>query len=250
VKITIHTLYWLGVITLLTLFFGQESKDFQQAFYFATMLMPIAMGTSYFFIYYLIPNYLLKRRFWRFGLYLFYTLVFSLYLEMLSALFAFIVIANYQFENLNPLTTDVVTMGITISFIVLFTAFGQLLRKYFIQEDQITELEAHKKKNQLELIQVRAERKLISIRLNELCFIESLSDYVKIHTTETTIITKEKISKLERDLPDSFLRIHRSYLVNSLMIESFTKESVSICDQELPISRTYKPEVIKILMKD
>lgn len=249
-RIAKHTIYWLGVIGLLTLFFGQASKDFAQAFYFATLLMPIAMGTTYFFIYYLIPEYLLKRRFFLFGLYFFYTLIFSLYLEMLSAVIAFIVHANYQFQNMNPLTVDTVTMGITIFFIVFVTAFGQLIKKYFIKEDELSELNQAQEKNQLEMIQIRSDRKLIPIRLDELCYIESLSDYVKIHTTSETIISKEKISKLESELPEYFLRIHRSYLINSQLIKSFTRESIQICQQQIPISRTYKAKVIEILMKD
>jgi len=41
-------------------------------------------------------------------------------------------------------------------------------------------------------------------------FIESLKDYIKIHTTTKTIITQFKITAIEQRLPDMFLRIHRS----------------------------------------
>lgn len=249
-KITKHILYWLGIICLLSLLFGQESNNYQQAFFFASLLMPVALGTTYFFIYYLIPEFLLKKRFFLFALYFVYTLILSLYLEMLSAVGAFVLYANYQYENMNSLSTDVVTLGITIFFIVFASAFGQLLLHYFQQEETLDQLTHEKIKNEREVIQVRSERKNIPIKISEITYIESLSDYVKIHTINSSIITKEKISYYDMNLPSYFIRIHRSYLVNSNSIESFTKEYLSINKQQLPISRTYKSSVINSLMRD
>ena len=211
---------------------------------------PTHNGNTYFFIYFLIPKYLLTRRFFLFGLHFLYTVIISLYLEMLSTLAAFMVYANYQFENMNPLSVDTVTMGVTIFFIVFVTAFGQLLKKFLITQDELEELSSEKEKDRIDTIQIRSDRKMIPVQLDQLCYIESLADYVKIHTNSDTFITKEKISKLEEKLPSYFLRIHRSYLVNAKLIKSFTKESINVCEQQLPISRTYKPNVMQILMAD
>lgn len=212
--------------------------------------MPVALGTTYFFIYYLIPQYLLKKRFFLFGLYFVYTLILSLYLELLSAVGAFVLYANYQYENMNPVSTDVVTLGITIFFIVFATAFGQLLLRYFQQEEELDQLAIEKSRNEQEVIQVRSDRKNIPIKISEITFIESLSDYVKVHTIKSSFITKEKISQFHKGLPSQFIRIHRSYLVNSYLIESFTKECITINKQQLPISRTYKNSVMKSLLGD
>ena len=62
------------------------------------------------------------------------------------------------------------------------------------------------------------------------------------------IMTKEKISELQERLPDSFLRIHRSIIVNRDKIQSFNRELIVVKEVELPLSRKYKEEVMLTLM--
>ena len=79
---------------------------------------------------------------------------------------------------------------------------------------------------------------------DEITYVESLADYVKIVKSDgDTVITKEKISAIADKLPDLFIRIHRSFIINTAAINSFTKESIVIKDQTFPISRTYKKMV-------
>ncbi len=59
--------------------------------------------------------------------------------------------------------------------------------------------------------------------------------------------SKEKISTIERDLPDSFLRIHRSYIVNTEKISRFDYHGVEVNDILLNIGRTYKKQVLDTL---
>ncbi len=95
---------------------------------------------------------------------------------------------------------------------------------------------------------VRSERKMIKIDFSEILFIESYSDYIKIHTNEKIITTRETISSIEAKLPSNlFLRIHRSYIISFKHIESFTNEHITIKNNSLPISRGYKKEVLKNL---
>ncbi len=97
-------------------------------------------------------------------------------------------------------------------------------------------------------INVRADRKNFKILLNDILYIESLKEYIKVTTTTKNIITKQSISSLEILLPKSaFIRIHRSFIVAINKIESFTSDSIQIDRQELPISRMYRHEVEKIL---
>jgi DNA-binding LytR/AlgR family response regulator len=95
-------------------------------------------------------------------------------------------------------------------------------------------------------ISLRADRKNVKVPLSDILYIESLKDYIKVITSTRTIIAKQSISALEETLPrESFLRIHRSYIVALNKIESYTRELVEIARQELPISRMYRHEVEK-----
>ena len=97
-------------------------------------------------------------------------------------------------------------------------------------------------------IYVRSDRKVLKILLQDILFIESLKDYVKIHLEEEIIITKKKISNLEDKLPEEqFIRAHRSFLVASKYIKAFTSETIEVKKHEIPIGRTYKNSVLSFL---
>ncbi|WP_432410653.1 LytR/AlgR family response regulator transcription factor [Rasiella sp. SM2506] len=97
---------------------------------------------------------------------------------------------------------------------------------------------------------VRSERKMIKVDYSSILYIESYSDYLKIHTESETIVTRETITAIEAKLPkQQFLRIHRSYIISIHFIQSFTNEYITINNEALPISRSYKKAVLKQLEK-
>ena len=97
-------------------------------------------------------------------------------------------------------------------------------------------------------INFRSDRKMIKVALNDILYIESIKDYIKVVTVTNTVITKQSISSVEEMLPkEIFIRIHRSYIVALNKIESYNNELVWIAKQELPISRMYRHEVGKTL---
>lgn len=92
---------------------------------------------------------------------------------------------------------------------------------------------------------VRSDRKMLKIDFNSIIYIESYSDYIKIHLPNETIVTRETISAIEAKLPkQQFMRIHRSFIISLHNIESFTNEHITINKQALPISRSYRKEVL------
>ena len=242
-----HGIFWLAVVGILTVYFGRASDDFLQAFYFTTFLLPVALATTYFFNYFLVPKYLVHRRYTLFGLYFFYTLIISLYLEMLVMTISFIVLANYQYANMNPLTVDLFSLTITVYLIVIASAFYKTVRSLQQLSAEKNELQSEKEKSEKKFITVRSDRKEVPIEIDTIKYIESLADYVKIHAGTTIVITKEKISRLQGQLPEHFIRVHRSFIVNKLGIDSFNKEVVKINGTDIPIGRTYKKEVIQEL---
>ena len=97
---------------------------------------------------------------------------------------------------------------------------------------------------------VRADRRMVKIDFESIIYIESYSDYIKIHLANETIITRETISAIEAKLPSKyFLRIHRSYIIALKHITSFTNEEITINNTALTISRSYKKDVLHILEK-
>jgi two-component system LytT family response regulator len=94
----------------------------------------------------------------------------------------------------------------------------------------------------------RADRKMVKVVLQDILYIESMKDYVKIFTRGGTIITKQSISSVEAMLPErEFVRSHRSFIVATRHIKSFTSELIEIHNTEIPIGKFFRNEVMKIV---
>jgi DNA-binding LytR/AlgR family response regulator len=133
---------------------------------------------------------------------------------------------------------------------ISFDRFIKAVNKVMDTRLPATEIGEAKNKKEVEetLLYFRSDRKMIKVSLDEILYIESLKDYIKVITPSKTIITKQSISSLEETLPkDKFLRIHRSFIVSLDKIECFNSEMVEIAKKEFPISRMYKHEVERVL---
>lgn len=95
---------------------------------------------------------------------------------------------------------------------------------------------------------LRAERKNIKVKFSDILFIESLKDYIKVVTKEKTIVAKQTISSINEELPQTlFIRTHRCFIVSINCIESFTHELIKVDKYEIPISRTFRRDIEKVL---
>ena len=93
----------------------------------------------------------------------------------------------------------------------------------------------------------RADRKMVKVFLEDILYVESLKDYVKIHRrNQSPLIVKQTISNVEEMLPShAFARIHRSYLVSLKQITAYTSKDVEIGQVELPIGRVFSQQFNK-----
>lgn len=131
-----------------------------------------------------------------------------------------------------------------VSFGRFMKAINKVQRK---TEENIT-TETVMNMNTESFLYVKMDKKVLKVYLEDIIYIESQKDYVKIATTEKEIITKQKISYLEERLPNGqFVRIHRSYLVAINKITAFSSTNIEISEIELPIGRSYKQFVIDAL---
>ena len=83
--------------------------------------------------------------------------------------------------------------------------------------------------------------------LQEILFFKGADDYVELHLEMKKYLLSERLSQLENKLPDSFMRIHRGTIVNRTRINEFDGSGVEVGGHYLPVSKTYRPTLIKIL---
>ncbi|MEQ9301274.1 MAG: LytTR family DNA-binding domain-containing protein [Cyclobacteriaceae bacterium] len=97
---------------------------------------------------------------------------------------------------------------------------------------------------------VREDKKMRKIVVKEIQYIESIKDYVKIITDGHVFTTYLQISYLEKKLPEeSFVRVHRSFIVGICHIKAYSSTDIEIGDQSIPIGRHYKNHVMSLLDK-
>ncbi len=88
------------------------------------------------------------------------------------------------------------------------------------------------------------DKKQVKVFEDEILFIESLKDYVKIHTKENKLVTKFQIGELESVLDKAlFIRTHKSFIVNKDKITAFGAMEIEIGNIHVPIGRSYKDDV-------
>lgn len=99
-----------------------------------------------------------------------------------------------------------------------------------------------------EKISVQSEKKTVLIPVNEILFIESQKEYIKIQTTSASHVTKYALSKIEAELNSKFfLRVHRSFIVGIENIKAFNSNEIEIAGKIIPIGGNYREIVAQKL---
>lgn len=95
---------------------------------------------------------------------------------------------------------------------------------------------------------VNVNKKQIRIIFDDILYIESLKDYVRIHTISKRLVVKSNIGKIETQLPSKlFVRTHRSYIAALAKITAYTQKDIEIGEIEVPIGSSYSKEVFRVL---
>jgi DNA-binding LytR/AlgR family response regulator len=93
-------------------------------------------------------------------------------------------------------------------------------------------------------------KKKVKVFLDEILYIESLKEYIRIITKTKSILTKFQLGEVEEMLSNNnFLRVHRSFIVAKEKIEAYSSTDVEVNGKQIPIGRSYKELVISVLEK-
>lgn len=245
-----HVLFWAAVLAFYTLYFGSRQDDYGQSLFFVALLLPITMGTTYAVVYWLVPRYLLTGRIGRFVLYLGYSLLLSLHLELSLLVGLYMTVADYQALFVEPNLVDLMDVLIGM-YIVVFGALSlHTLRRWqrtrsdresLLKETEQMRQELSRVEETDASITIRVDRRNVNVLLKDILYVESQRDYLLVHTAEEKQMTKMTMAAFEREVNGhGFIRIHRSFLIRTRSVTSFTASQVVIGEQTLPIGRSYR----------
>ena len=129
-----------------------------------------------------------------------------------------------------------------VSFERFLKAIDKLKRS--MGQDGVVETKMYKT-NPDAFIYLKADRVMQKIFINEILYIESWKDYVKLFFTNGKhLLVKQPISAIENLLSEhKFIRVHRSYIVSLNKISGYSNTSLQLGSTEVPVGRLYKQNV-------
>ena len=167
---------------------------------------------------------------------------------MVIIFFSFIYLANFSFSEMQLGSKDVILLGIVMYLIVFMGSFLIMLQQLAERQKELELFQIEEEKRKNTFLELLSNRQLVRIPYDEIIYIESFSDYIVVHSqTMDDVNSKMKISALEEKLPQTFVRIHRSFIVNTQKLTHFNSNEVELSGIQLNIGRTYKKEVTNIL---
>lgn len=87
---------------------------------------------------------------------------------------------------------------------------------------------------------LKVDKKLMKVRLNDILYIESLKDYIKVITISEEFLVHKSMTSISEELPnDRFIRIHRSFTIALNKITFVEGNSIKIANRRIPIGRNY-----------
>ncbi|GJM31494.1 MAG: DNA-binding response regulator [Saprospiraceae bacterium] len=94
---------------------------------------------------------------------------------------------------------------------------------------------------------VKSDRKTVKINFTDILYIEGMSNYIKIHAEDQVYVVYASLSKILLDLDISFIRIHKSFIINKYKVQAFTNDYLELGGKQLPIGKSYQREVVQQL---
>jgi DNA-binding LytR/AlgR family response regulator len=149
---------------------------------------------------------------------------------------------HYSMDAFEVGVTDFIQKPIT--FERLLKSVSRAIDSINLQGKNIIDLVAPKDN----FIFLKSGRELLKFNINDILYVEALASFTKIFTAGKTTVISESISELHTKFPpDSFLRIHKSYLVPLNKIIGISTKNVILENHKIPMGLSYRESIEKIL---
>jgi LytS/YehU family sensor histidine kinase len=202
----IHVFFWLLILVFYVIFFGRRNSNYLQTFFFVGLLMPVTIGTTYLLNYYLVPRYLMKERYGFFLLYFIYTLIGSIFLEMMIAMLTFIVMAEVNIKEMSPASIDIFFLLTSLLMVIFLGVAIKFLNHWRTSREDYQKLMRERVEAELRFLKVQLNPHFLFNTLNNLYYLTSeksekapqailqlseMLDYV-MHSSKSMFVPLEK----------------------------------------------------------
>ena len=247
-KSPLHFLFWLIVWFFFFSFFSVGTKNIDFIFWFSTLLSIITIVSTYQFIYQLIPNYLIHKKYKLFTLYTFYSLVFIVCAVLVTVVFGFVFFYNLEFKNMPALTKNYSVILICVLLIIVLASSFKIL-KYNYQsleekktlENKFLQTQLQLKEQELKFLKMQIHPHFLFNTLNTLygfalkkadetpgmiLKLSDLLDYILYQVDKPTVFLVDEIKHIK-----NYIALEKSRFQESLQVDF----SVNLEDHEIQI---------------
>ncbi len=94
-----------------------------------------------------------------------------------------------------------------------------------------------------DLVYVKSGPVMHKLLWQDIQYLEKDENYVIYHTQDKKVLSRQSLSDLEHILPSYFVRIHKSYTVSLLHVQTMEREQVALSNCRLPVGNTYRQQL-------
>ena len=256
----VHVLFWLLILVFYVVFFGRKNNNYLQTFFFVGLLMPVTIGTTYFLNYYLVPRYLMKERYGFFLLYFIYTLIGSLFMEMMISMLTFIVMAGIKIKDMSPASIDIFFLLTSLLMVVFFGVAIKMMLHWRKSKDDYQILMRDKVEAELKFLKVQLNPHFLFNTLNNLYYLTTeksekapqailqlseMLDYV-MHSSKAVFVPLEKeLKQVENYIALELLRYEDRIQIDSFVTGNSENHTIGPMILITLIENAFKHGVMK-----
>lgn len=232
-----HVVFWLTYYLTFSFIWMKSDTGLFASFYLEFILLPLRMMAVYTMLYWLIPNFLLLRKFKTFfSAYIILLIVVGSLLRVFEQYFYQALLLNKAGNLLD--FASLVRNIMLVNSTVIFVSMLKILQLYFIGQESLINIRAKMKKSvnvNDSILTLKSNRRIHHIPASDILYIESMGNYVSYYlVNEEKIVVYNSLKASLEALPKNFIRLQRSYVVNVQHIRSYNHENVVINDVVLP----------------
>lgn len=106
-----------------------------------------------------------------------------------------------------------------------------------------------KHKLDLPVLMLKSSGNIHPVPANEVLYLEKEGNYIQYYLKNRKVMVRETTIEAMGVLPDYFLQVHKSYIINKNRVDYFNKEEVSISGKVIPVGTTYKDGFLQAMNK-
>jgi two-component system LytT family sensor kinase len=231
----LHLSFWFVVWFFFQTFFSVGTTSAQFIFWFSILLSAISITASYVFVYELIPNYLLKKKYKEFFLYTAYAGIFITCGVFMTMAFGFIFYFNLEFQNMPELTKSSSVILVCVLLIVVLASGIKILSHNYKSleknkslENKILQAQLQIKEQELKFLKMQIHPHFLFNSLNTIygfalrkkdeapemiLKLSNLLDYILYQVDKPTVNLADEIHHLEDYISLEEMRFHDTLAV-------------------------------------